>query len=54
MRIALADLRLEQLVVLYPGSDAYSLDDRVSVVPLSRLAERGDSWIPKRRRSKLS
>jgi hypothetical protein len=49
MRIALADLRLEQLVVLYPGTEAYSLDDRVSVVPLSRLAGRGGSWIPKRR-----
>jgi predicted AAA+ superfamily ATPase len=52
MRIALSDLRLEQLVVLYPGTEAYSLDDRVSVVPLSRLAERSGSWIPKPRRSK--
>lgn len=54
MRIALTDLRLEQLVVLYPGSEAYSLGDRVSVVPLSRLAEKGGSWIPKRRRPKLT
>jgi hypothetical protein len=38
MRIALKDLRLDHLTVLYPGSRAYELDRRVSVVPLARLA----------------
>jgi uncharacterized protein len=38
MRVALADLRLDQLIVLYPGSRDYILDRRVRVVPLSRLA----------------
>lgn len=42
MRIALNDLRLEQLIVLYPGSRRYPLADRVTVVPLSDLA--GYSW----------
>ena len=40
MRIALADLRLDQLIVLYPGSQTYELDRRVRVVPLTRLADR--------------
>ena len=39
MRIALEDLNLEQLVVLYPGPKAYALAERVRVVPISRLAE---------------
>ena len=39
MRIALEDLNLEQLVVLYPGPKAYTLAERVRVVPISRLAE---------------
>lgn len=38
MRIALSDLRLERLTVLYPGDTRYSLDKRVDVVPLAQLA----------------
>lgn len=38
MRVALADLGLEHLWVLYPGPDAYALDERLSVLPLSALA----------------
>jgi predicted AAA+ superfamily ATPase len=38
MRIALTDLGLEQLIVLYPGSRTYELDRRVHVVPLNHLA----------------
>ncbi|MGH8251228.1 MAG: ATP-binding protein [Steroidobacteraceae bacterium] len=38
MRIALTDLGLEQLIVLYPGSRRYELDRRVHVVPLDHLA----------------
>jgi len=41
MRSALADLRLDHLTVLYPGSRPYDLAERVSVVPLADLA-RGD------------
>jgi len=38
IRTALADLRLEHLTVLYPGSRRYSLAERVTVVPLVSLA----------------
>jgi len=34
MRIALADLRLDELFVVYPGTRTYSLGKRVKVVPL--------------------
>jgi len=39
MRIALEDLKLEQLVVLYPGPKAYALAERVHVVPMTKLVE---------------
>jgi hypothetical protein len=38
MRSALADLRLDQLTVLYPGSRRYPLAENVVVVPLAELA----------------
>ena len=34
MRIALADLKLHRLYVVYPGEKRYPLGDKVSVVPL--------------------
>lgn len=37
MRIALADLKLDQLLVAYPGERRYRLDKRVEVVPLAEL-----------------
>ena len=39
MRIALADLKLDRLVVLYPGTATYSLGERVTAYPLSVLAQ---------------
>lgn len=39
MRIALKDLKLEQLVVLYPGPKEYALGEHVRVVPLAKVAE---------------
>jgi hypothetical protein len=39
MRIALFDLRLEALAVLYPGSRRYLLADRVEVLPVTTLAD---------------
>jgi len=39
MRVALGDLRLEHLTVLYPGVRPYTLAERVTVVPLAALAE---------------
>jgi len=41
MRIALDDLKLERVAVIYPGAKRYSLDERVEAVPLTTLAEPG-------------
>jgi predicted AAA+ superfamily ATPase len=41
MRIALEDLRLDHLTVLYPGDRRYELGRRVTVVPLAELATHG-------------
>ncbi|MBI4635208.1 MAG: DUF4143 domain-containing protein, partial [Candidatus Rokubacteria bacterium] len=54
MRIALTDLRLEHLTVLYPGDLRYDLERRVTVVPLARLASgKADVTGPTRRRRRL-
>lgn len=37
MRIALSDLDLERLWVLYPGRRSYTLDERIEALPLSKL-----------------
>lgn len=49
MRIALEDLRLEQLVVLYPGPTRYTLSERATVLPLPTVAEGGTDVIFPRR-----
>ena len=41
IRIALADLDLERVAVVYPGTKRYTVADRVEAVPLAALAERG-------------
>jgi hypothetical protein len=38
MRVALEDLKLDRIVVLYPGNVAYRLSERVEVVPVTALA----------------
>jgi uncharacterized protein len=40
MRIALTDLKLDRLVVVYPGEQRYALGDTVDVVPLSQSVAR--------------
>lgn len=37
MRVALEDLRLEHLFVVYPGEQDYTLDDRIAVVALPNV-----------------
>ena len=37
MRVALNDLELEHLWVVYPGDEAYPLDDRISVLPITDI-----------------
>ena len=52
-RIALQDLKLEQLVVLYPGPKEYSLAERVRVLPLATVAEGGiHELFPRQRTAK--
>ena len=41
MRIALNDLKLDRLIVVYPGDSRYALADRVEVIPLAELAASG-------------
>jgi uncharacterized protein len=52
MRAALHDLRLEELVVLYPGATRYPLADRVTVLPLEEVASGLASLFPRRRRAR--
>jgi len=40
MRVALDDLGLRQLFVVYPGRDAYDLDKKVTVLPLQQIRAR--------------
>ena len=37
MRIALNDLNLDRLVVVYPGKRRYALSDQVEVIPLVEM-----------------
>jgi hypothetical protein len=47
MRIALVDLRLHHLTVLYPGDQRYALDRHITVVPLAHLATDPGAVIPR-------
>jgi predicted AAA+ superfamily ATPase len=49
MRTALAELKLEQIAVVYPGTTRYSLDTKVSAVPLDAVADGMKGLFPKRR-----
>ncbi len=39
MRVAIADLQLQHLWIVSPGNETYSLDDRITVLPVSRVPE---------------
>jgi uncharacterized protein len=39
MRIALDDLKLERITVIYSGETSYHLSDKISVIPLRSLSE---------------
>lgn len=41
MRIALTDLKLDQLNVVYPATKSYELEPRVKVMPVSAIATEG-------------
>lgn len=52
MRIALADLRLDQLTVIYPGRQAYQLEPCARVLPLEQVLSDGiRSLLPRRKAS---
>lgn len=42
MRSAMESCRLERLFVIYPGSEEYDLDERISVLPLARAGRLAD------------
>jgi len=48
MRTALEDVKLEQIVVVYPGTKRYSLCERVTAVPLETVAEGLKGLFPKK------
>lgn len=39
MRIALEDLSLEHLWIVYPGDRRYALDERITVIPVESVPE---------------
>ena len=42
MHIAIADLGLEHLWVVYPGSQEYAIDAKISVIPLDLILRLAD------------
>jgi hypothetical protein len=53
MRIALSDLQLEQLTVVYPGSHSYELGSQVRVLPLDTIIVSGGAGLMRKRRSRV-
>lgn len=45
MRVALRDLTLDHLWIVYPGTEAYSLDEQISVLPISGVQEKARELI---------
>ena len=52
MRIAIEDLRLDQLMVLYSGERQYALSEKVTVVPVTTLATLNSNFLWPRRRAR--
>jgi len=50
MRIALEDLKLKQIAVVYPGTRRYSLAERVNAVPVEALKDGTKGLFPPARR----
>ena len=47
MRIALEDLKLERIAVVFPGTQRHALSDRVEAVPLAAVLEGMDGLFPR-------
>lgn len=52
MRIAMKDLGLDRLVVVYPGPRPYTLGDSVSVIPVADIARQPEALLAGRARSR--
>ena len=39
MRVATNDLGLKHLWIVYPGETTYQLDERITVIPVSRMED---------------
>ena len=48
MRVALRDLQLERLWIIYPGDQAYSLDERISALPIGAIPQFLDDLMQER------
>ena len=46
MRVALGDLALEHLWVVYPGDERYALDKRITALPVGDLAAWARKFAP--------
>jgi hypothetical protein len=46
MRIALEDLELERITIVYPGDRSYDLDERISVMPLGSISDTAKRVVP--------
>ena len=38
MRVAIEDLKLQHLWIIYPGKEEYALDTNVTVLPISEIS----------------
>jgi len=45
MHIAIKDLGLEHLWVIYPGDQKYALDDKITAIPLEKIIKRSETVI---------
>lgn len=44
MRIAMQDLKLSRLFIVYPGSQAYDIDSTIRVIPITQLRQELEPW----------
>jgi hypothetical protein len=45
MHIAIEDLGLEHLWVIYPGDQKYALDDKITAIPLEEIPQLAETGI---------
>jgi hypothetical protein len=45
MHIAIGDLGLEHLWVIYPGDQKYALDDNITAIPFKMISQLGETGL---------